>query len=109
MRFKRSKDMIHFSGRRNTKMGIISMIIGIVVLIGFLTISMISGLAGGKGGMLLGIIGILLFALAVLGFILSYKSFKKKDIFYRFPMIGAVINGIMTIVLLVIYIMGFAV
>jgi len=107
MLIKRDRDMIRFSGRRHTRMGIISTVIGITVILGFLTISIISGLAHGNGGLLLGMIGIFLFSLAVLGFVLSYKAFKKKDIFYRFPLIGAISNGFMTIILLIIYILGF--
>lgn len=107
MFMKRDRDMIRFSGRRHTRTGIISTIIGTVVVLGFLSISFVSGFAGGKGGLLLGFLGILLFGLAVLGFVLSYKAFKKKDIFYRFPIIGAVLNGVMTILLLLIYILGF--
>jgi hypothetical protein len=107
MAMKRDREMIRFSGRRHTKTGIISTIIGIVVVLGFLTISMISGLARGNGGLLLGFLGILLFGLSIFGFVLSYKAFKKKDIFYRFPVIGAILNGFMTILLLIIYILGF--
>jgi hypothetical protein len=77
------------------------------VILGFLTISIISGLARGNGGLILGVIGLILFGLSVFGFILSYKSFKKKDIFFRFPIIGAVLNGFMTILLFIIYILGF--
>jgi len=108
MFWKRNKEMIHFSGRRHTKMGILSTVIGAFVILGFLVLSILSGVAGGKGGMILGFLGILLFGFAVFGFVLSYKAFKKKDIFYRFPIIGAVLNGIMTILLLVIYIIGIA-
>ena len=107
MLFKRNKEMIHFSGRRHTKMGIISAGIGVIVVLGFLSISMVSGLAHGNGSLVLGIIGLFLFGLAVFGFVLAYKAFKKKDIFYRYPVIGAVINGFMTIILLIIYILGF--
>lgn len=106
MLFRRNKEMIHFSVRRHTKTGIISAVIGVVVLLGFLTISMVSGFAGGKGGLLLGAIGILLFGLSLTGFVLSYKAFKKKDIFYSFPIAGAVINGFMIIVLFTLYLLG---
>lgn len=105
--FKRNIEMIHFSARRHTKTGIFSTVVGVVVVLGFLTISVISGLARGKGGFALGVLGILLLTLSIFGFVLSYRSFKKKDIFYRFPVIGAVLNGLMTIFLLVIYILGF--
>jgi hypothetical protein len=82
------------------------MIIGIVSVLGLVTVSILSGLDRGQGGFLVGVAGIGLFALSVFGFVLSYKAFKKKDIFYRFPMIGAILNGLMTILLLVIYILG---
>ncbi|MDD3172265.1 MAG: DUF6142 family protein [Herbinix sp.] len=106
MLFRRNKEMIHFSGRRHTKMGISSVIIGVFVILVFLTISVISGLAKGKGGFLLGVIGLLLFFLSVFGFVLAYKSFKKKDIFYRFPVIGIILNGLMTLLFIVIYLLG---
>lgn len=107
--FKRKKEMIHFSGRRHTKTGIISVVIGAVAILGFITLSILSGVAKGNGGIILGFIGLLLFAMSILGFVLSYKSFKKKDIFYRFPIIGAVLNGFMIILLLVLYIIGIAI
>lgn len=106
MILKRNKEMIHFSGRRHTKLGIASAIIGILVILGFIIISIISGVEGGKGGFVLGITGMLFFGLAVTGFIMSYEAFKKKDIFYRFPIIGVVLNGIMIIFLLIIYMLG---
>ena len=107
MLMKRDKDMIRFSGRRHTKTGIISAIIGVMVVLGFLTICIISGVAGGKGDMILGFVGILLFGLAVFGFVLSYKALKIKDIFFRFPVIGASLNGIMSLLLFILYIVGF--
>ena len=51
-------------------------------------------------------IGFLLFGLAIFGFIISYKAFKERDIFFRFPIIGAALNGLMIIILLILYIMG---
>jgi hypothetical protein len=106
MILKRNKEMIHFSGRRHTKLGIASAVIGILVILGFIIISIISGVEGGKGGYILGIAGMLFFGLAVAGFIMSYQAFKKKDIFYRFPIVGAVLNGLMIIFLLIIYMLG---
>lgn len=104
---KKNKDMIRFSGRRHTKLGILSAAIGIIVIAGFLTISIISGVNKGNGGFALGVIGITLFILALLGFALSYKSYQQKDVFLRFPVIGLILNGFMSIILLVLYILGF--
>jgi hypothetical protein len=101
--------MIHFSGRRHSRLGIISAAIGITVVLGFLVISIISGMAKGKGGLILGVVGILLFCLSIFGFILSYKACREKDVFYRFPITGAILNGFMTVFLLILYILGFVV
>lgn len=87
-------------------MGVFSAIIGILVVIGFLTLSIMSGLLRGEGGFLFGVLGLGFFALSILGFLLSYKALKQKDIFYRFPIMGVVFNGIMMIVYLTLYLMG---
>ena len=99
---KRTK---HFPGRI-IQGWILSALIGILVVLGFITVSIVSGINKGEGGLLLGIIGILLFVFAVFGFVLSYKEMKKRDIYYRFPMIGIITNGIMLILLVIIYILG---
>lgn len=104
---KKDKDMIHFSGRRHSKLGIISTILGVIVVAGFITLSMISGLNKGNGGILLGILGILIFGMSILGFVFAYKAYLQKDIFYRFPVLGLILNGLMSIVMLIIYILGF--
>jgi hypothetical protein len=106
MLFKHKREIIHFSGRRHPKTGILAAVTGFLVLTGFLTLSILSGLAKGNGGFFLGVIGILLFILAIAGFVLSYQAFKKKDIFYHFPIVGVILNGFMVILLLIIYILG---
>lgn len=106
MFFNFNKGKIHFSGRRHTKTGIFATIIGAVVVAGFTAISFVSGLNKGNGGLALGLIGILLFFTAIAGFVLAYKAFKKKDIYYHFPIIGAFINGFMIIILLILYVLG---
>lgn len=104
---KKDKDMIRFSGRSHPKLGIASTIIGILVVAGFLAISILSGIQRGKGGFYLGVAGIALFCLSVIGFAFSYKAYQQKDIFLRFPLIGLFLNSLMSILLLVIYLLGF--
>ncbi len=106
MFWKHNRDMIHFSGRRHTKTGIFSTVIGIVNILGFISICIASGIAKGNGGLLLGIVGLLLFGLSTFGFVLSYRSLKKKDIFFHYPIIGGALNGLMAILLLILYIIG---
>jgi hypothetical protein len=103
---KKTKDMIHFSGRNNSKLGMISTGIGIIDMMGFIVVCVVSGMSHGNGGMLIGIAGLFLFGLSVAGFFISYKSLKEKDIFYRFPIIGTTLNGIMMVVLMILYVLG---
>lgn len=106
MLFKHNKKTIHFSGRRHSKTGIAATITGLAAVIGFFAISFISGVNKGKGGIILGLAGLILFCAAVAGFVLAYKACKKKDIFYLFPVMGLVLNGLMIIILMIIYIIG---
>ena len=107
IRLFKKKEMISFSGRKHTKLGVISALIGISTVMGFIITCIISGLKKSEGGFIFGVIGLLLLALSAFGFVLSYKAMKQKDIFYRFPIIGALLNGIITIFLFIIYIVGF--
>jgi len=102
----RKKDAIQFSGRKHPGLGILSAVLGIITVLGFIATCMASGFKGGQGGKIFGIIGFLLFALSLIGFILSYKAFKQRDIFYRFPITGLISNGIMLVVYMIIYIIG---
>ncbi len=105
-RIFKKKETIQFSGRRHTKAGIISAFIGILVVLGFIALSIVSGINSGEAGLLVGIIGILLYVIALFGFILSYKQLKQRDFYYIFPTIGIISNGIMLIFLMIIYILG---
>ncbi|MDF2544007.1 MAG: putative rane protein [Herbinix sp.] len=105
--WKKKREMIQFSGRKHTFLGIISTVIGLCSFVGVITLSILSGIARGNGGLLLGAIGIMLFPLSIFGFVLAYKSCKQKDIYYRFPIAGLVLNGFLSIFLFILYIIGF--
>lgn len=105
-RLFKKRESIQFSGRRHTALGILSAVVGIITFAGFIVTCFVSGIYGGESGFLIGLIGFLLFALALLGFVLSYKALKQRDIFYRFPMAGLITNGLMLIIFMVIYILG---
>ena len=102
----RRRGSIKFQGRQHSKRGMISLLLGILVVGTFLTISFISAKYKGNGPFILGVIGMLCFAVSILGFVLSIKSFKEKDIFYAAPVIGVGSNGIMIIILFYLYIVG---
>ena len=102
----RRKGNFKFQGRVHSKRGVLSLLLGLLVIMSFLTISFISGTNQGNGPFVLGVVGLITFALAVIGFLLGIKSFREKDIFYVAPVIGVGSNGIMTVLLFCLYIVG---
>lgn len=102
----RRKGTIKFQGRTHSKRGMISLILGFLVIVAVVTASFLSGFNKGNGSVLVGVIGLLSFAVAIFGFILGIKSFQEKDIFFVAPVLGVGSNGIMTVVLFCLYIVG---
>ncbi|MBP5773278.1 MAG: hypothetical protein J6W35_04340 [Eubacterium sp.] len=68
-----------------------------------LTITM-AVMENGKSGMYIGIIVILIFISALMGFVIGIRSFSEENKFYRFSYIGTVINAIIWISIILIYI-----
>jgi hypothetical protein len=104
--FKHKKDVYKFNVKNHSIKGIISLCIGTISGISFFILSYISSLSAGNGGILLGLIGILLFLLSIVGFILSIKACKEKEIYYTAPFVGLVLNGILSILYLILYMVG---
>ena len=102
----RRRGAFKFQGRSHSKKGLASMLLGLLAIVCFLTISFISGTKGGNGEFALGIIGMLSLTVSIFGFTLGIKSFREKDIFYVAPVIGVGSNGVMTILLFSLYIVG---
>ena len=103
---KRKKEVFKFSGRNHSIKGLISVIIGGITLLALIILSVISSLSGGNGGLILGIIGMVLFVISIAGFILGIKSCREKEIFYTAPVVGMVLNGLLSLVFFVLYMVG---
>lgn len=103
---KKYKKNYKFSDKTHPIMGILSVIIAIIGLITFGTICMQSGLQNGSTTFVMGLIGVLLFVVSIVGFILAIKSFKKNEIHYRFPILGLLLNGFMMVLFITLYVLG---
>ena len=68
-----------------------------------LTITM-AVMENGKSGMYIGIIVILIFISALMGFVIGIRSFSEENKFYRFSYIGTILNAIIWISIILIYI-----
>ncbi len=104
--FKRKKDVFKFTDRSHSVRGLISIIAGGISLVTLLVLSVISSFSKGNGGLIIGVIGMLSFAISVAGFILGIKGCREKEIYYTAPITGMVLNGFLSIIFFVLYMMG---
>lgn len=98
-----------FSDKTHPIEGIVSFGMGILAAALTLAAIILSEKAGGQAGILAGILGTAALLIAAAGFVLSVLSFKRKEIHYRFPAMGGVINGALALFLLMLYMLGAAI
>lgn len=103
---RRKKDSFRFTGRKHSKKGITSCIIGIFTVVLLIVLAAISGSMEGQGTQTLGAVAIIGFFLSIIGFISAISSIKQRDIYMAAPITGIVSNGIMFIIYMSLYIIG---
>ncbi|MBR3771255.1 MAG: hypothetical protein IKL07_03210 [Clostridium sp.] len=104
--FGKKRDAYTFSDKVHPKEGIASVILGVMLLLGYLSLFLITSKK--QGGLLVGVLGLLLFLLAWVGFVIAVKAMKKEDIRYQFPIIGIILNGIIVVISVILYFRGLA-
>ena len=95
-----------FSVKIHPMKAIISVGLGIVSSIMLVFSCYLSWKNKGNLGILIGLFGMMALAIAVSGCVLSFLSLKQRDIHFLFPLIGIILNGLLTIVYIAIYAMG---
>lgn len=97
-----------FSDKIHPLEGIVSFCMGIGAVILTLIGIIMSEKAMGQGSLIVGVLGTLAMIFSVVGFGMAVYAFRKKEIHYRFPIMGGILNGILTLFLLSLYVMGAA-
>lgn len=87
-------------------MGLISLVMGILSCVCLLVLFGISSLSAGNGSLLLGAIGLGMCVFSIVGCIIGVKASKEKDIYYKAPIIGLVLNGLLSVIYLILYMLG---
>lgn len=103
---KKRKEVFKFTGRSHSVKGIAAAAIGGLGTAGLLVLFILSSVYRGEGSILLGAAGMVVFVLTITGFILGVRACMEKEIYYTAPITGMVINGILSIVLFILYITG---
>ena len=95
-----------FSDKVHPIEGMVSFGMGIVAFLLVVSSIVFSEKAQGHGGMIIGVMGTLAMLISIVGFGLALYSMRKREIHYRFPVMGSVMNGVLTLFLLILYVMG---
>ena len=99
-------DKYKFSIKTHPMDGIISFTMGIVSFIILVLSCYFSWKNRGEVGISIGIIGMLAFFISIVGVVFSFNALQKRDVHLHFPVIGGIVNGVLTILYLAIYAMG---
>lgn len=95
-----------FSDKNHPKLGIISVALGVISLAILILSSYVSSKSHGNGTIYLGLAGIFALIVSIIGMVLAIKSVEEKEIFYRIPILGIILNGCLIIGYVILYFIG---
>ncbi len=106
MEYRKKKGSYMFTDKKHPVEAILAVILAIIIFVTICVLSVYSSKSGGNGPLLLGIISFWVMFLSLAAFIVSLFSMRKKEVFYLFPVLGTVLNGILFLGLFVLYMLG---
>lgn len=101
-----SRKKIQFTDKVHPVSGILSVVIGVAALAGLVTLCVMSSSVKGNSGILVGVLGLVVLAASIVGFMMAAKCYKKDEIYIITPAIGSVLNGFLILVCLLLYVIG---
>ncbi|MDO4345439.1 MAG: DUF6142 family protein [Eubacteriales bacterium] len=101
------KMMYSFAEKKDSANGIVSTIMGTISLIFFLAMVYASYYMRGEAGLYAGAFGLCGAVFAAVGFVVGILSFSEKNIRYKYPKLGSVMCGVMFVVWLSMFLIGF--
>jgi len=103
---KADRKGMHFHGRKRSKGGVAGFVLAITAVALFLALCIVSAVAKGAAGPLVGALGLLAMVLCGTAFWLSFKGLKERDVYTKIPFAGLLISGGLFVLLFCLYIVG---
>ena len=101
-----AKHKYKFSTKKHSVGGVVATIMFVCAIALFIWSICVSFQAQGKGGKVVGEIALTSFAVAIVGMFIGLISYKESDRYHTFSFVGALLNGIMSIVMFMLFIVG---
>lgn len=95
-----------FSVKTHPIQGILSLAAGVAALLVLLVSCCLAAGSRGNISVMTGLLNVFAFLLSIVGLALAFLALRKRDIHMCFPVAGGIVNGILTIVYLIIYVTG---
>ena len=102
----KKKHKVKFTEKKQSVQGILSAVVGIITVLILAFVLYKTTTSGGTSGLLIGVAGFLVLACSIVGMVLSARSFKQKDIYYVWPIVGLVTNGGVFLGMVILYFLG---
>lgn len=93
--------------RYKSVLGLISILMGFFVIVGYILLFLLAYMAEGEAGLWIGVLGFVLFFIVIGAIIMAIKGLRDPDAQNTRPVVGLIENGILLVCILGLYIMGF--
>lgn len=103
---RRKRKNFKFSDKVHPIEGILSFAFGVTALLILIITSFVSFYAKGNAGIGIGLAGTAALVLSLLGVILALIAVRKKEIHFRFPVLGGVLSAILLFGYIMMYALG---
>lgn len=104
---KKAKNTIRFRSRKQSAKGIAALLIAVGTVIATTVMVVAVTRADGNTGVVTGVLGFAVMAVAAAGFALALKSLYERDVLSVLPVTALLLNGFIVIFYLCMYVIGF--
>lgn len=101
-----SKHKYKFTNKKHSIGGVVSTFMALVAIVLIVISIMISFRAAGYGGEIVGTLALMAFVFSLFGLVTGLLSYREFDRYYTFSLIGSLLNGIITIALFMLIVVG---
>lgn len=101
-----SKRKYKFTNKKHSVGGVLSTLMALAA-IGMIVVSIVMSFrARGEGGAEVGTLSLMALVFSVFGLVMGLLSYRETDRYYSFSFIGSLMNGIVTILLIMLLLVG---
>lgn len=101
-----AKRSYKFTDKKHSRQGLAASALGLFSLVLGAVVLVMAFRQSGEAGKIVGLLGLLSMLSGVLGFILALRSFHEEDVYYLFSYIGTGVNGVLTILWMLVLTIG---